>query len=284
MRSEPLEQAPQENPNIRTVIAPTERGDGVSAATPEPQRPEKKSRKAIYGAIGGVAGIAVIAASIIGIESANNQPDRQPTTSASGEPSKTPELTPTPTSTPEALTIQSAEIPAGLTPEQLGTAFIDRVSAWDMAGATADNRAEYIKAGAAGTTSDFLKQITEANGDIYAAALFGSDESLWQQPFVDNHKKSNGDFAELWFKTSAGVSKLDVKSYRTWVTADAVRVVSQGDGVVTLKIATTEHEELENRALQLEKYPEKLDGIQETWTVNFKTVGNVEQVVSFTVQ
>lgn len=282
MRSEPLEQAPQ-NPNIRTVIAPTERGGGVSATTPEPQKPEKKSRKAIYGAIGGVAGIAVIAASIIGIESANNQPDRQPTTSASGEPSKTPEVTPTPNSTAEALTIQSAEIPAGLTPEQLGTTFIDRVSAWDMAGATEVNSAEYTKAIAAGTTSDFLKQISEANGNIYAAALFGSDESLWQQPYVDNAKNANANHAELWFKTSAGVSKLDVKPYQWWVTVDAVSVVTQADGLVTLKIDATEHEELRNRALQLEKHPETLDGTQETWTVNFKTVGNTEQVTSFTI-
>lgn len=279
------EQTPH-NPRIKMVIAP-ERSAGVSASTPEPGKtPEKKPRKFVYGTVAGIAGAAIAAGAIMGIGALNEKPKKDDhASSASAAPSKTPEASTPPT--PEALTVQSLEIPAGLTPEELGTTLIDRLSSWDMAGATAENRDGYLKAGAAtGDSFGYATQLAQQNGAIYAEALFGPD---WQSvptlaTYVPNKEKANAGLIELWFATSAGISRLDPEPFKSSDTVDSVTVVSQSGGAITERIATTAHNNSSaNRADTLAPGTAALDGEKFVVVATFTTVNGVEKVSGFDI-
>jgi hypothetical protein len=248
---------------------------------------EKKShKKLVIGGAAFLAGAAVIAGSVIGLKAAGDAPKNALPAPDPKATSHTPEATPT--AQPEVLTVQSAEIPAGLTPEQLGTTLIDRLSSWDMAGATAANRDAYFAEGAkTGNANTYATQVSESNGDIYAEALFGPN---WQSvpilaTYVPNEKIANADIIELWFKTSSGTSGLDTSPFRNWDTVDSVTVVSQNATSVTEHIDVTSNNNAGqgNRAETLAPGTAAQNGEKFVVKATFTTVGGVEKISNFDI-
>lgn len=246
---------------------------------------EKKShKKLIIGGAAFLAGAAVIAGSVIGLKAAGDAPKNPAPKPDPKATSQTPEATPTATS--EVLTVQSAEIPAGLSPEQLGTTLIKRLSSWDMAGATTANRAAYLKAS---DSFAYASQLSETNGNIYAEALFGPN---WQTvpilaTYVPNEEKANAGLIELWFATSPGIgaSPLDTSPFQSWDTVDSVTVVSQDAGSITENIATTAHNNAGqgNRADQLDPGAVALNGEKFVVKATFTAVNGVEKISNFDI-
>ncbi|TQO19694.1 hypothetical protein FB472_1267 [Rhodoglobus vestalii] len=232
------------NPNLQSVIPP-EQGGGRVSPTPselDNQPEKKKSRKALYAVVGSVAGAAVVAASILGIEAANNQPDKRPVATAPAEPSETPEATPT--NTAEVLTVQLLEIPATLTPEQVGTTLIqDRLSAWYMTGAndqTYEERLAYNPSGKtiSEVTSDFVDQKAAGYGVIFAEALFipdyQADEKLNAQ--ATGWQKQNATGLAHYLSTHS-----EANVYTSSMTVESTAIISQTEDSLALKINGTEY-------------------------------------------
>lgn len=288
MAFDPEQQTPN-NLNASSTATPLEqsRGSEVSALTPEADNaPEKKkSRKALYGSIGVVAGAAIAAGAIIGIHAGEAPKKSDHDTSASADPTQTPEATPSPT--PEALTVQSAEIPAGLSPEQLGTTFVSRLSDWDMAGATPANRDAWLNTNGNAAGDAFATQLAAKNGSIYAEALFGTD---WESEpslatFVPNQEKNNADIIALWFKTSAGASALDKVPFRDWITVDSVSVISQSNGTLSERITVTDNNNAgqSNRAETLAPGTAAQNGEKFDVLATFTTTNGVEKISNFDI-
>jgi hypothetical protein len=270
---------------------------GESGTSPE----KRKSRKALYGAIAGVAGVVVVAGSIIGIEEATSQPDKRPVATASSDPSHTPEATPTknPESagtqrvelpngqTVEIPTVQSIEIPTGLTQDQLAAALLDRLSKWDMAGATPFNQNAWLASSEA--PLDFQSDLAEKNKAIFAEALFGSDWASTPMATYINNESSEGNANSmgLWFDTYE--SGRDAEAFRDWYDIDTtsenpVRVTGQGTNTITMEIDAIEHEDLNNRAAALSGGTvTPLDGDKFTIRATFESSDGVEKITTFDI-
>ncbi len=216
--------------------------------------PENKSRKRLGIILGSsAAAIALAAGGIFAVNAANQPPKNQPVATASGNP--TPEATPSPsaTSNEKEPTVQSLEIPATLTPEQIGVTLIqDRISQWEMAGATKANQSLYLQG-----DGSIVNQIADKNTSTFTEALFAPN---WQSnaslsAIADYETKNNASNIEDWFKTyhatpdSKATFPQDFEPYSRSVTVDqgGVTVVSHDADSTVLSIAATEHENLHNR-------------------------------------
>lgn len=263
--------------------------DSTEALSPKKTVEVKRSsrRKLIIGGTALIAGAAVVAGSVIGFKVASDTPKNQPPKTDPKTTSHTPEASPTPTGAAEVLTVKSVEIPAGMSPEQLGTTLVQRMADWDMDGTTAKNRDAYFAEGAkTGDAGAYAKQISEASGNIYAEALFGQD---WQSEpkiatYVTNEKVSQAASLELWFKTSSGIDSRDKEPFKTWNTVDSVNVVSQSGDSVTERIAVTAHNNVEkNTAAQFDPGVTQLNGEKFEVDATFTTVNGVNKVSNFNI-
>ncbi|MCU1580021.1 MAG: hypothetical protein JWP19_2225 [Rhodoglobus sp.] len=219
------------NPNIRTAIAP-ERSVGMSAPTLEPDKaPDKKSRRGLYVAIGSIAGLAIAGGAVFGGIAASQVPASQPTAEAPADPTAVPSAEAT--NSAELLTPEDLVLPESLTPEQLGTAFVqDRLSTWEMAGAIPENENKWV------TSDTFLDETSNKNGDLIADAIMVPN---WRDipalaTWVAGEKQSNAGSIDNFFKTFDSGQSADVEPYNRGITAGATSVVSQDN--TTLVIAT----------------------------------------------
>ena len=272
-----IEQTPH-NPNIRTVIAP-DRGAGVSGQPELSEQTErsqdKTKRKLIIGLGAGAAGIALAAGAVFGISSLNVAPKPRHSNSASADPSKTPEATATRVA--EVLTVASLEVPAGASPEQLGiTFFQDRLSAWEMAGATPDNQKAYFTSGG---SVDFINSLADKNGNLFADALlvpnWRDDPSL--ATWVANEKKTNASYLENWFLTYKSGIAGDTEAFKASTTVDSTTTVLQTD---MLKTIGTEHNNADKNRIGSKYDPQELTRNGEKFTFQYalQTIDGKEKI------
>ncbi len=197
------------------------------------------------------------------------------------------------TSQAKAVTVQSVQIPTGLTPDQIGEAFIGRISDWDMAGATPENRDAWY---AAGGTDAYALQIAAKNGAIYAEALFGKN---WQSdPKISRYvlgngqpnssaEASNADVIQLWFDTSTGMDKRDLQAFKTsYTVADGgITILSQTANSVSERITMTQTNNASyNRADQIASGTSALNDKQYDVYATFTAVDNVEVASNFDIR
>ncbi len=252
------------------------------------QGPNHSWRKRIIAIAAGVAVVAT--AGFVGIEATagNSAPKKSDkASSASSKPTKSPEATAT--AKPEALTVQSVEIPAGLSPVDTGKAFISRLSDWNMAGATPENRDAWY---AAGGTDAYALQIAAKNGAIYAEALFGKN---WQSdPKISRYvlgngqpnssaEASNADDIQLWFDTSTGMDKRDIQAFRTSydVPDGGVTILSQTANSVSERITMIQTNNASyNRADQIASGTSALNDKQYDVYATFTNTNGAAQIVS----
>lgn len=254
-------------------------------AAPLIETPENKPKKRLLLTLGAsAAGVALVAGGFFGVKAAmdsnsHNAPEKDP--KATSEPSTT--STPEATKAPEQeLTVKSLEIPTGLSPEELGKTFVqDRLSQWEMAGATPENQKEWILAD---DTKSYLESLAEKNGNIFADALFIPD---WQSDphlihEVDFEKGQNASSVENWFKTYDDPGSDE--AYKRSVSVDSTTVVSQTEGAITLKVLATEHNNsVKNRASEFDPNATSNNGAKFLATVTFTTVGGVEKISALTM-
>lgn len=295
------------NPNLQHVITPEQGGGRVSEkpnpSTDElnqiptlPQTPETAAAvapvveaekpwfKTTAAKIG--AGTLVVAAGVattVGLmlpkgESAMTSPETSgtPVASAPAVPGETVGVK------PEVLTVKSLELPATLTPEQLGTTFVqDRLSQWEMAGSVGGDQLQkdWVKTNLA--DKDFLAPTIAKNGDTFADALFVSN---WREnpdlvKWVDQEKRINLASLETWLKTYKSGDSNDVEAYKSGVTAESTTVVTQSGDAVTISVAATEHDNADkNRAVTLDPGIALIDGNKMTVNATFQLVNGAWKI------
>lgn len=299
------------NPNLQHVITP-EQGGGRVTEKPNPStdeldqiptlprapetaaalspavEAEKPWFKTTAAKIG--AGALVVAAGVattVGLmlpkgESAMTSPETSgtPVASAPAVPGETVGVK------PEVLTVKSLELPATLSPEQLGTTFVqDRLSQWEMAGSVGGDQLQkdWIKDGAARgiADKDYLAPTIAKNGDTFADALFVSN---WREnpdlvKWVDQEKRINLASLETWLKTYKSGDSNDVEPYKSGVTAESTTVVTQSGEAVTISVAATEHDNaVKNRAVKLDPGIALIDGNKMTVNATFQLVGGAWKI------
>lgn len=222
--------------------------------TPEDARKLKPWYKRTVTYIG--AGAVVVAAGALtvggmlipkGDDAKNSGPDKDP--KATSQPTSTPEATPTQAPEKE-LSVASIEIPANLSPEQTGEAIIDRLSEWNMAGATIENQAVYLGGDTALPTT-----LAGQNAELFTQALFTEgpkDDNT--QKVIAYQTNSNASNIEDWFKTyhadedSKATFPQDTEPYTRTMEVDPNGVTATPNADTTsFSITVTEHEDLKNR-------------------------------------
>jgi hypothetical protein len=245
---------------------------------------EKKShKKLVIGGAAFLAGAAVIAGSVIGLKAAGDAPKNTPPAPDPKATSQTPEATPT--AAPEVLTVASLEIPAGLTPEQLGQTLVaDRLSAWAMAGSIPDVQnqwLDYVSSGK-GSTGAFVDGQVATNGAFFAEALFvpgfKSDALLTDQ--VSGWTKQNATLLEDWLLTYNSHDPKDLEPFNDYFTVESTTVVSQTTDSITLAIAATDHNNAAQNRIgsQYDPGAVALDGYKFVMTVTLTSVGGAEKI------
>lgn len=250
---------------------------------------EKKShKKLIIGGAAFLAGAAVIAGSVIGIKAAGDAPNNTPPAPDPKATSQTPEATPTPSSTPEQqLTVQSLEIPAGETPEQLGVAFVqDRFSKWEMAGATPE--VEKLWGTASGSTGDFVTAQAANSAPIFGDALFvpGYQSDPRLSGFVADQAKSNAHSLESWLLTYQSGDPADLQPYNRGLTVESTKVVSQDANGLTIAVAATEHDNAAKNRMgttYASSFTSQVNGNKILITLTLTQVNGTEKISAMTI-
>ena len=207
---------------------------------------------------------AIVAAALTGCAGANAKPSPTATLKTSASPEAS--------ATPEALTVQSIEIPASLTPEQMGEALIDRLSSWELAGATDSNRKLYIAEGqSTGDADAKSREIANTNGAIYAEALFGTDwiSDPKLATFVPNKEAGNAQAISKWFKTT-GLGRPPY-TYSMTVIPNGLTYTQNSDGSITERIPFSESDNA------------GLSDQNEIMVATFSNVNGVEKISNFDV-
>ena len=215
---------------------------------------EKKShKKLIIGAAAFLAGAALMAGSVIGLKAASDVPKNTPPAPDPKATSQTPEATLTPKA--EVLTVASLEIPAGGTPEQLGTAFFqDRLSAWEMSGATPENQKAYFSSGG---SVEFINSLADKNGNTFADALLvpGWRDDALLATWVGNLKKNNAGYLENWLLTYKSDIAGDTEAFKANTTVESTTVVPQTN---MLKTIVTDHNNADKNRIGSKYDPREL--------------------------
>lgn len=234
-------------------------------ASSEKKRFTKKQK--IIAALSGVALLAGIGGSIAA--SNMNGPDKSPVAEAPADPTEaqaepeTPSESETPAS-PEAITVESLEISNTLTPEQLGTLFVEeRLSAWDSMGTTEDTLEAYITSGG---DVNVIDETAAKNAELMAEALLVPN---WKDIpalayFVDANTQANESSIELWMKTSD--TNRNEEPYKRWIESESVTSFTEDNGTLTITIDATSRNNVDkNRAGEID--PATLDHKNEPVTI-----------------
>lgn len=261
----------------RGLVNPTpDTPAGLESTDPTDPAEKKSHKRLVIGGAAFLAGAAVIAGSVIGIKAASDAPKNTPPAPDPKATSQTPEATSTPTANAEVLTVKSLEIPAALTPEQLGTTFVqDRLTRWDMAGSVGGDQLQKDWIRTTLADKDFLAPTIAKNGDTFADALFVSN---WREnpdlvKWVDQEKRSNLNGLELWLKTYKSGDSNDIEPFSRTSTVESTTVISQTADTVSTSSAATEHTNADkNRAVKLDPGIAMIDGNKITVNTTFQLV------------
>ena len=252
-------------PPPQPVLPEIPEGIGSLDPTAEVRKPWYKTTaaKIVAGALVVAAGLATTFMMLPKGEAANTARETSGTPSASapvGEKAKTS----TGAQSEKPLTIASLELPASLTPEQLGSTFIqERLTQWGASGQTDANRNAWLKN--TQTEHIFIENtITNSVADTFADALLVSN---WRditalRNWVDRQKGINTACLELWFRTyKSGLSE-DVEPYESGSTVALTTVISQQTaGTMSIAIHTTEYDNAsKNRAVKLDPNVSAING------------------------
>lgn len=241
------------------------------------------------------AGVAVVAAVASGPKSSDNKGSGPVATDVAHTPEATP--TNTPSTGEKEISPASIEIPAGLSPEQLGVTLIqDRLSQWEMAGATDANTDTWSNKQGSDAKDAYTLELADKNATTFADSLFIDN---WEsEPSLKQFKKIEHDInlqsVEYFFKTNHTTASqkaefpTDFEAYKRTVTVDPadVTVVSQDADSITLAIIATEHDNKDRNRVGNELSngnPAQVEGEKYKATVTLKNVNGVEKVASYSI-
>jgi len=197
-----------------------------------------------------------------------------PTTSASETPSTTETAAPVETEDNYEQLVSSIEIPAGLSAQELGEAFMDRYTEWANAGSSTPEEQDALWEGWYAYTesvSQYCDEVAAENKDAFAEALYtpGWESNPALVQYVDGLEDVNSVTLEMYIATakSTGASNFRFE-------ADAVSEIVNSDGSRTLTIEYTGHRV---------NYSTNNDPEHGVYTVNFQTVDNTEKIAEITV-
>ncbi len=223
------------------------------ASITDPNHKGVSRRGLIFGLVGG--GLATAAAIAIG-------PKFMPKTDVA--PSTRPQSTgDTLTPKQEVFTVQSLELPANLTPEQLSTTIQDHISQWYMAGSVGGDQLqqEWLKTTLA--DKDFLEPTITKNGDTFADALLIPDwrNNATLSEWVRSNESNNTACLELWLKTYKSGDSNDIQPFNRSTTVDSTTITSQTVDALSITSSATEHTNADkNRAAKLDPEVAKING------------------------
>lgn len=252
---------------------PPENG-GSSADWLEPEQPRNKNRKKTLFSVGavGLAG-ALLAGGAWLLPRGNSEPSvTEPVpTEPTEQPSESAEQ---PVDNGE-YTVESLEIPANLSTEQLADIIIeDRITSWLNAGATNDL---YRVARESGDPWDVIvERVSAENRDLFADAIFVED---WRnnpqlmesaETFREGNWSRLGLYASTAFKTDGP----KVEGFRSWMKVNSVTETQEGDSRI-LEINATEYDNREAAGINLESGTP--NGV---WTFTLVVEDGVEKIAS----
>ncbi|MCX2746265.1 hypothetical protein OOZ51_00360 [Arthrobacter sp. MI7-26] len=168
------------------------------------------------------------------------------------------------------MSADTLKLPAGLSPEQVGKTFVqDRLSQWYMAGATIENRKQWL---AADDSDAYCAELADKNGDMFADKLLvpGWRDIPALANWVKNVRAINASRINLYFKTSGHNDARDLEPYKAWVVASAAsssNITGEG-GQVTVTGVDMDNSS-KNRASQLAPDLGSIDS-NFTITLNYK--------------
>ncbi|UVJ38034.1 hypothetical protein [Arthrobacter sp. CJ23] len=249
--------------------------DVIEMASPETanfierhQAPARKRRGLLIGASATVAAGLIAAGAVFGVKAAidqpkNSRPQPGPDTASSAsvlpgpvETAKAPETKEPTVPSPEngfpVPTAEQIKIPATLTPEEVGRAFEQRLTAWVMAGATKENGEKWLN------TPDknaYITEIATQNAKLFTDNMYVNGWESNQR--LKNAARSSIDISvqhvRAWFKTSGHVWPEDKEPYHSWEETGDIRVVSSSPDGGVLEITSTSRNNAEkNRASTVE--------------------------------
>lgn len=281
----PLAEAPV-NPLDINDFTPTE----VISTAPE----KKKSRKGLLiGASAGLAGVALVAGSIMGISAATSgeKETEPPVTDPKGTVEVEEEA---PETVPYAETIlhgealtQEFEIPTGLSDQELGTLFAERINDWENYGANPALDNELFEKG---LNEDerlaVYTDLAQKNADAIAPGLFGDSwqDNIIISQFKDQVQKNNRVTLDLNATTSD--KDYDEEAWSTRV--EGVNTINKTneftlEGGRRLRIEFTVKDNSEKNRVdeltQSEQYPK--EGVLTIVEATFMEVDGKEVAVEF---
>ena len=213
---------------------------------------KENKNKLTAAAVGGVLAITLAGC---GTTAKAEGPSHETTSSAEATPKSTDNQN------EKELTVESVELPASLTPEQLGDTFVTRLTAWDMAGATPKNQDEYITSG--GDTSKVM-DIVNKNEQVFTDAMFveGWEQIDSLKGFADTANNRNASALETWFKTYQSGNSLDKEAYTRGAKLVGEPTIDSSDGkTATIEVHLAEYDNVDkNRALTLDPTLDTVNG------------------------
>lgn len=284
--SQPTVEATEQTdePAVTAGFVPT----GELTTAPE----KKKGKKVLFGALGAAAATAVAAASLYLLPKGENSTENKgpaPTGTVATATAKAGEATPgkgevskSTDGEVEPFTVESMQIPAGLSPEEFGKAYVgNRLNRTIAAGATKENQARFL----ANPTQTLLNSIASQNTFISAPALYGPD---WQKDpaiaeFVKNEEADNATFLRMWYQTKdAPLGNGDIAFTETFVASNTTLISTNPDGGRTLSIDGNQYNNANKNSIgaQFPRYLQ-LNGKSFTITVTTKVVNGKEYVTKF---
>jgi len=268
--------------NTETIVTPSEET--------EQETPKRRiNRRAI-----GITLTAITAAgaglAAFGITSSNNDSKNTPQDSDSNDrqtsetqapaiaptPEATPVASPTPEVTPEpAVQLGSLEIPATLSPEEMGKAFIENDwNSWRMAGITDSLYNEAMSSDA--SPDEFSLNLAHTESQKFADEIFIDG---WQDHedlvTFENYMEGQSDHVIRYYIATATESE----PYKWYSTVDSVNAQGDVNSQVRLSITFTQHNNATaNNVATL--YPEavELDGTQTEIDVTLQNVDGIMKV------
>lgn len=223
-----------------------------------------------------------------------------PLPTATPEASVTPQSTPSveasaaPTPTPETTTRATGyEIPSGLSAEQFGEQFVNRISTWLMMGTetgpnndpNSDLFNAWLNKDAAGD-AQLIQDTATANAERITNALFipNWETSETLTVFKDKEMQANSANIDSWLHTYQSLHPEDLAPWTDSVTLDSATAKPGGvEGGRMITIVGTEHNNADqNRIGSVYNPAEKqINGSHFTFLITTKIVDGTERIASW---
>ncbi|MNX67121.1 hypothetical protein D3C86_982290 [compost metagenome] len=252
---------------------------------------KKKGRGRLYTILGGAAATAVAATALFLLpkgENNNNENKPVPTQPVATAETTPGQLTESAEPTLEAVksyekpfTVESMQIPSGLSAEEYGEALItDRYTRWIMAGTTEENEQAFFDNGGDET---ILANVADKNATIVAEALYVPD---WKNKrrlveYLDTEKDLNRANLAAWVRTNTSQGPVEEEAFEETVTLVSAEQLS-GDATTgrVINFTAVQHN---NSSMNIigELAPSRLASDGRIFSVRFTTtVMNGKELIS----